>query len=204
MKTNYMKSALTAFLLFFLLTFDLFSQQADGSMFVDTLFNEYIALEDSLLLRADGSGFNEKDLVELENLMLKAEEAGRADIQSRIDMLSFVVATEIEAARTETESGTILKGISDSERKKRNEGKAEKTAKTFMGISVGTAILSGSIFAVSALASSNYYGKYTETEYADQAAFYLFWWQLLEQTAFVSALTTAAASLAAGILAAVM
>ncbi len=171
------------------------------AIFTDVLFNDYIQLETMLLGNYTAKTLNTYDLGRIESLRQQAAAANRRDILNRLDMLEFIVRDGLKEQEAGTDPEAFLAALKDEERKYRAEAAAAKTARTVTGISIGTAIASGTIFAASALISSDYYTKYTETEYADQAAFYLFWWQTLDTVSLVSAITTLAAAAAAGIFA---
>jgi hypothetical protein len=139
----------------------------------------------------------------IDEMLERAMDENRNDIISRLIMLKFVVETEIENQAVKVNAEEMIAGIAAEEKKYRMAAGVEKIGRRAVKISIGTAIASGSIYAASALISNDYYRKYTETEYEDQAAFYLFWWQLLEQVSIISAVTALVSSSTAGILSAV-
>ena len=181
-----------------------FSQDSAGLMYSDKLFNDYIMLEDSLLLKYEQQTLSKEDLTELRTFRALAADSGREDLLSRVDMLNFIIKTEIETSYLNSNADAALENMKDAERKKRIKNAAVKTGRTVTGISIGAALISGTIYAASTIIASDYYDKYTQTEYADQAAFYLFWWQLLDKVSVISIITTLTTSVTAGILAAVL
>lgn len=172
-------------------------------VYSDILFNNYIELETSILEMIGTESMGTDALTSINEMLLKMETENRTDILSRLNMLKFVVESEIKNLEREANTEQLIAEFTAEEAKYRTQTAARKIGQTAMEISIGTAIVSGSIFAASALISGDYYKKYTETEYADQAAFYLFWWQLLDNISIVSAVTAIVSSTAAGILAAV-
>lgn len=184
----------------------IFSQDIETELtaaYFDTLFNKYIELETDILQNYEDGSLISYKLGIIENLRKEAVDEGRADIISRLDMLSFVVRTGIEDQTVIETSGAVLAQIAEAEKEARSRAAIQKAMSTGAWVSIGSSIVSGSVFAAAALISSDFYNKYTRTEYADQAAFYLFWWQFLEKVSAVSAVTTIITGTAAGIFAAI-
>ena len=175
----------------------------DASVYFDFLFNEYIVLETSILELIDAQEIGHDDIYAIDKMLAEAESENRSDVVSRLNMLRFVAETEIQRRELETNAEAVIAGITAEEAEFRAADSAGKIGRTAVKISIGTAIASGTVFAASALISEDYYRKYTETEYADQAAFYLFWWQFLDNVSLVSAVTAVVSSAAAGILSAI-
>ncbi len=174
------------------------------TVFIDFLFNEYIELEKQIFEETDDSeSISAETLEKIGVLENKAVSANRKDIISRLRMLNFIIESDVYENELNLNADTALHSIRETEKIYRRTKSTEKIGRKAFGITIGTAVVSGTIFAASSLASSGYYEKYTQTEYADQAAFYLFWWQLLEDVSTGSAILTVASSAAAGILAAV-
>jgi hypothetical protein len=196
-----------AFILLVMLLFSptaIFSQENENTettiesetIYIDLLFNQYIKLEDSILLDEENL---EEELYEIRKFRNKAEAEGRRDIQSRLDMLDFVVKTRIDEKSLTTNSESIIEKIlSDEELLIARNGQKE-AADMLSAASFGTTIASGIIFLGSSILYEELYSEYIVTQKADQAAFYLFWWQISKTTSIISGWTTAAAALTSGI-----
>ena len=168
----------------------------------DQLFSEYIVLETGILEKHSEGSLSSYNLSEIERLRIKAVNENRDDVVSRLDMLAFVVNEGLASQTAALSPVKVLSGIEAVETEYRRELAAKKAISSATGISIGTAIVSGTIFAVSSISSVEFYDKYTASESADQAGFYLFWWQFLEKVSFFSALTTVVSGISAGIFAA--
>ena len=176
----------------------LYAQETDaaGEGYTDSLLEKYIELE-QLLLSKDADLTDAR--FSIRRLMAEAEEAGRTDLASRLQMLDFVVSTRLENSMAEDKPEPILQKILSKEELLRAE-KAGRDAGDFAtAAAVGTTIAAGLVFGASTALYENFYREYTETEYADQAAFYLFWWQIFRTTSIVSGWTTAASALLSGL-----
>ena len=171
--------------------------------YIDPLFSEYIELETMLLEKYSNGSLENYNLGEIEALRLKAEKENRSDVISRLDMLSFVVSEGLSRQTEDADAERVISEIQAAEKEYRREISNRKGLEAATGISLGTAIASSSIFTLSAIFSSDFYNKYTAAESADQAGFYLFWWQFLEKVSLFSAITSVVSGLSAGILAAV-
>ena len=167
-------------------------------VYTDLLFNKYIELENRILL--DEAELSQ-ELYEIRQFKVEVESAGRRDILSRLEMLSFIVKTRLDESLRITEAESITgKIISDEEL--RLAGTAAKNSQGVLtAAAIGTTLVSGIIFLGSSIIYEDFYNKYTATDYADQGAFYLFWWQTCKTTSMISGLTTAVAALTSGIFA---
>jgi hypothetical protein len=179
----------------------IFSQEAgDAGVYVDQLFNKYIELENSFLQK---EVITRAELGALRRLRREAEEAGRRDILSRLEMLEFIARTLNEQDLRSSGPDAILAEIAEAEQQRLEERRLLETGRTIKIATITAAAVSGSLFLSSSILYDIYHSKYINSVYADQAAFFLFWWQIFEQVSIYSGLTTIAASAAAGILNAV-
>jgi hypothetical protein len=182
-------------------TVPIFSQETeDSGVYVDKLFNDYIELEDAFLEKEVITG---TELGALWKLKREAEAAGRRDILSRLEMLEFIAETLNEQNRRSSEPDAVLAEIAEAEQRRLEEKRLLETGRTAKIASITAAAVSGSLFLSSSILYDIYHSKYINSGYADQAAFFLFWWQIFEQVSIYSGLTTIALSAAAGILNAV-
>ncbi|MDC7225376.1 MAG: hypothetical protein PQJ61_01280 [Spirochaetales bacterium] len=172
------------------------------NVYYDELFNEYLELETTLLQKIDERNLQSYNLGEIESLKFKAETENRYDVISRLEMLSYVVKTALEEEYTEVNAEALMAGMTDAEKRYQEEKTAAGILPTASTISIATAFTAGAVYAASAILTSSFYSKYTATESADDAAFYMFWWQFFEDVSIAGAVTTILSGTAAGITAA--
>jgi len=201
-----MKNLLKSIMIIILLStaLPIFSQEAEISepetIYSDILFNEYVELETRILQKYEDGSLDHYNLGEIERQRVNAVKENRKDVISRLDMLSFVVKSGLDDQSITEDADKVRFEIASVANKYRAETANAIAIKKAANVSISTAIASGTIFALSAMISNEYYNKYTQTELADQAAFYLFWWQFLERVSFAGAITTVISGTAAGIL----
>ncbi len=188
-------------LLTLLLLLPLYSLHAQESeVYVDELLNSYMELETSII---ENPALTESEITDIDNLINSALNENRRDIISRARMLKFIAESSIEEQNKAQNSIEITASMHQAEKDRINSGRTEKLIKNLTTADLWVAGVSTVVFAASAAGYEHFFNKYTETEYADQAAFYLFWWQLLEETSIISGITALTTLLTAGILSAV-
>ncbi len=172
----------------------------ESEVYVDELLNRYMELENSII---ENQSLTESDITDIDNLINTAINENRRDIISRARMLKFIAESSINKNRTVQNSTEITASLLLAEKDRINSGRTEKLIKSLTTADLWVAGVSTVVFAASAAGYEHFFNKYTETEYNDQAAFYLFWWQLLEDTSIISGITAVTTLLTAGILSAV-
>ena len=172
----------------------------ESEVYVDELLNRYMELENSII---ENQSLTESDITDIDNLINTAINENRRDIISRARMLKFIAESSINENRTVQNSTEITASLLQAEKDRINSGRTEKLIKSLTTADLWVAGVSTVVFAASAAGYEHFFNKYTETEYNDQAAFYLFWWQLLEDTSIISGITALTTLLTAGILSAV-
>lgn len=177
----------------------LFSQNTESEAYLDLLFNQYIELETSALKQIESGEIDSQVLVKIDNMLLQTAEEQRDDLSSRLKMLRFAVETEISTRNRVLNADVFISKIAEAEKNRKDDIESARIRKNITGISIGTAAAAGVVFAVSSFVSQNYYDKYLQTEITDQAAFYLFWWQFLDNISTASAAVTIISSATAGI-----
>jgi len=175
---------------------DTATEELAPPVYVDILFNQYIELEDRILL---DEIILEEEIYEIRKLRLIAEETNRKDIISRLDMLDYVVNTRLEEIRISAEAESITAKILSDEERSRQKSSQTAAGEAMTSVAIGTTLASAAVFLGSTLIYEDFYSKYTAAAYADQAAFYLFWWETCKTASIVSGWTTAAAALTSGL-----
>ncbi|MDC7125041.1 MAG: hypothetical protein PQJ46_05710, partial [Spirochaetales bacterium] len=169
-------------------------------LYSDKILNNYMELENSIIEKINNDSITILDIEQIEKMKAEIEESNRSDIKSQLDMLKFIAETSISEETRTTDASQIIKQLSAEEKELRTRHKKERAGQIATEVSIGTAIVSGTIFAVSSIIYSTYYEQYTESQSSENAAFYLFWWQIMEEVSILSGVTTIISSATAGIL----
>lgn len=171
-------------------------ENSEAAIYIDFMFNRYIELEDSIL---DADADLEQKLYEIRKFRVEVEQENRRDILSRLDMLDFIIRTKLDNEERTAGEESIKEKILSDEELRLAAGQREAGEEFLKGAAVCTTFASAFVFLATTGLYEDYYSKYTATDSEDDAAFYLFWWQIFKTTSIISGFSTAAAAVTSAI-----
>lgn len=172
-------------------------------LYTDVALNNYMTLENSITEKINNGTIGYNNLEEVQEMIIAISDENRTDILNRLEMLSFIIESELDKRSNAENAEQILGKLSLNEEQLKNKENVNKSKKIIIWSAVGTSLVMSGLYTFSTIMANDYYDHYANTKTAEDAAFYLYSWPILDTISIISGITAIVSATVAGLTAAI-